>query len=220
MNKSKWITVDGIDGCGKTTSINFIKENLESSGEKVTIVRAIGGGVNGHLFRELLINSELDVNTTALLVASCHTNCFQQITKLLDEGYTVIQDRSIASYYAYNYMVPYSGNYLRPNDSSSLLFNGFLNNRKIINRQPDISIFIDVDVERAKQRMLERNEELKYTDKGSVDFFSKLRESFIEYYSLFIKDSSFVLIDNNKNLEDLKNNLKITIDRFYSTYRS
>lgn len=220
MNKSKWITVDGIDGCGKTTSINFIKENLESSGEKVTIVRAIGGGVNGHLFRELLINSELDVNTTALLVASCHTNCFQQITKLLDEGYTVIQDRSIASYYAYNYMVPYSGNYLRPNDSSSLLFNGFLNNRKIINKQPDISIFIDVDVERAKQRMLERNEELKYTDKGSVDFFSKLRESFIEYYSLFIKDSSFVLIDNNKNLEDLKNNLKITIDRFYSTYRS
>lgn len=220
MNKSKWITVDGIDGCGKTTSINFIKENLESSGEKVTIVRAIGGGVYGHLFRELLINSELDVNTTALLVASCHTNCFQQITKLLDEGYTVIQDRSIASYYAYNYMVPYSGNYLRPNDSSSLLFNGFLNNRKIINRQPDISIFIDVDVERAKQRMLERNEELKYTDKGSVDFFSKLRESFIEYYSLFIKDSSFVLIDNNKNLEDLKNNLKITIDRFYSTYRS
>lgn len=220
MNKSKWITVDGIDGCGKTTSINFIKENLESSGEKVTIVRAIGGGVNGHLFRELLINSELDVNTTALLVASCHTNCFQQITKLLDEGHTVIQDRSIASYYAYNYMVPYSGNYLRPNDSSSLLFNGFLNNRKIINKQPDISIFIDVDVERAKQRMLERNEELKYTDKGSVDFFSKLRESFIEYYSLFIKDSSFVLIDNNKSLEDLKNNLKITIDRFYSTYRS
>lgn len=220
MNKSKWITVDGIDGCGKTTSIDLIKEHLESSGEKVSVVRAIGSGVNGHLFRELLINSELDVNTTALLVASCHTNCFQQITKLLDEGHTVIQDRSIASYYAYNYMVPYSGNYLRPNDSSSLLFNGFLNNRKIINRQPDISIFIDVDVERAKQRMLERNEELKYTDKGSVDFFSKLRESFIEYYSLFIKDSSFVLIDNNKSLEDLKNNLKITIDRFYSTYRS
>lgn len=218
---NKWITVDGIDGCGKTTSINFIKDYLESKGEKISIVRAIGGGINGQLFRELLVgeNSKLDVNTTALLVAACHTNCFQEIVRLLNEGQTVIQDRSIASYYAYNYIIPFSGNYLKPNDSSSLLFNGFLMNSKIITKQPDISIFIDVDIERAKQRVIERNEELTYADKGSVDFFYKLRDAFIEYYDLFISKSCFTTINNNGSIEELKSNLILSIDRFYTTYR-
>lgn len=216
---SKWIAIDGIDGCGKTTSINYIKDYLESLGHKIFISKAIGGGVNGELFRKLLLESKLDTNTTNLLVTACHTNCFQEILEYLNDGYSVIQDRSIASYYAYNYQTPFTSNYLKANNEAGLLFNGFLINNKIITRRPDMSIFINIDVDIAKQRMLSRNSNLVYTDNGSKEYFTKLISSFIEYYEMFITSNELSVINNDDELNKLYSSLKKIVDRLYSTYR-
>ena len=216
---SKFIAVDGLDGSGKTTCINYLKEYFESLGKKVYLTKAIGSGFSGWGFRQILLSGELiDQNVTNLLTIACHISSINEINSLrktseeLGEDIVIIHDRYLASYWAYNYLNPMLCSNEETKNKSLMLFNSYLNiNDKEL--QPDLYLFIDVDPVTAKERIDKRNKKKVYADLKPIEYFEKLKESFEDYFETNLVKR--IIIDNNTNdVEVLFNQLRLSINRY------
>lgn len=212
---NKLIVVDGVDGCGKTSSIEYLKEYLISKGHVVHTTKAIGSGENGVLLRQMLLEHRFiiqDIND--LLVLSCHINSLREVNDMLNLGYTVIHDRYLASYWAYNFLTPFNEASKESRNKVLSLFNLYLTDKNVIGKQPDLSLYIDITAEKAKDRMMKRNLPLEYTDHGTVEYFNRLIEAFKDYYDTNIVKHT--VIDNNiDNIYNLYDQLKHSVDRLF-----
>ena len=102
--KGKFITVEGSDGSGKTSFINFATEYLKEKGYKVITTREPGGTDFSEKIRELLFDSsnDIDAKTESLLFcASRRDHIVKKILPHINEGYIVICDRFVDSSVAY-----------------------------------------------------------------------------------------------------------------------
>lgn len=103
MTQGLFISVEGIDGAGKSTHVSFIGEYLESTGKTVIITREPGGTELGESLRNLLLNSDnMHRNTELLLMFAARQ---ELITKVLlpnlQQGVCVISDRFVDASFAY-----------------------------------------------------------------------------------------------------------------------
>lgn len=212
---NKLIVVDGVDGCGKTISIEYLKEYLISKGQNVHLTKAIGSDKNGLAMRQLLLENKFDVqDIDDLLVLACHINSLKEVNEYLSLGYTVIHDRYLASYWAYNFQVPFNEVGKENRNKVLNLFNLYLTDRNIIGKEPDLSLYIDISAEKAKERMLQRNKPLTYTDNGSLEYFQNLIAAFKDYYETNVV--KYTVINNNfDNIENLYNQLRFSINKLY-----
>ena len=60
MRRGKFITIDGVEGAGKSTQIDFIYNLLKSKGIKLILTREPGGTDLGEKIRELLLGNDID----------------------------------------------------------------------------------------------------------------------------------------------------------------
>jgi dTMP kinase len=98
------ITVEGLDGAGKTTLVAGLARALEERGERVVVLREPGGVEVSERIRELLADPalEIDPRAEALLYAAARAQLVaQELRPLLDAGMTVLLDRFIDSSLAY-----------------------------------------------------------------------------------------------------------------------
>jgi dTMP kinase len=98
------ITVEGLDGAGKTTLVASLAAALEERGERVVVLREPGGVEVSERIRELLTEPalEIDARAEALLYAAARAQLVaQELRPLLDAGTTVLLDRFIDSSLAY-----------------------------------------------------------------------------------------------------------------------
>jgi dTMP kinase len=98
------ITVEGLDGAGKTTLVAALAAALEERGERVVVLREPGGVEVSERIRELLADPalEIDARAEALLYAAARAQLVaQELRPLLDDGATVLLDRFIDSSLAY-----------------------------------------------------------------------------------------------------------------------
>jgi dTMP kinase len=98
------ITVEGLDGAGKTTLVAGLAAALERRGERVVVLREPGGVEVSERIRELLKDPalEIDPRAEALLYAAARAQLVaQQLRPLLDSGATVLLDRFVDSSLAY-----------------------------------------------------------------------------------------------------------------------
>ena len=98
------ITVEGLDGAGKTTLVAGLSKALEERGERVMVLREPGGVEVSERIRELLKDPalEIDPRTEALLYAAARAQLVaQELRPLLESGTTVVLDRFVDSSLAY-----------------------------------------------------------------------------------------------------------------------
>jgi dTMP kinase len=98
------ITVEGLDGAGKTTLVAGLSAALEARGERVVVLREPGGVEVSERIRELLTDPalEIDARAEALLYAAARAQLVaQELRPLLENGATVLLDRFIDSSLAY-----------------------------------------------------------------------------------------------------------------------
>jgi dTMP kinase len=98
------ITVEGLDGAGKTTLVAGLSAALEERGERVVVLREPGGVEVSERIRELLKDPalEIDPRAEALLYAAARAQLVtQQLRPLLEDGMTVVLDRFVDSSLAY-----------------------------------------------------------------------------------------------------------------------
>jgi len=106
MRNNKFIALEGIDGCGKSTQAQLLKKSLNAAGHKVYLTHEPTDSHIGAIIRNIFKGRIAgDHKTIAGLFVADRLDHLQNktngILKKLDEGYTVICDRYYLSSYAY-----------------------------------------------------------------------------------------------------------------------
>ena len=102
LPRGKFITLEGVDGAGKSTHLDFIAEWLRARGHEVVVTREPGGTSLGEALRELLLHRDMDADTELLLMfAARQAHLSQLILPSLARGAWVLSDRFTDASYAY-----------------------------------------------------------------------------------------------------------------------
>ena len=169
----KFITLEGIEGVGKTSNLRFIEELLESSGHDCVVTREPGGTNLGEALRGLLL-SHSDENMSAdaellMMFAARAEHLSKVILPALENNQTVLCDRFTEATYAYQ-----GGGRLLEVDKISELEQWVQGDLR-----PDLSIILDAPVEIGRARAGSRSAPDRI-EKEQDDFFQRVRNAYIE----------------------------------------
>ena len=168
--KGKFITIEGSDGSGKTSFINFATEYLKEKGYKVITTREPGGTDFSEKIRELLFDSsnDIDAKTESLLFCvSRRDHIVKKILPHLNEGYIVICDRFVDSSVAYQ-------SYGRGLSKQDILD---INAYATDNLEPDLTLYFSVDVEVGLARTKNRDDNNRM-DQESLNFYKNVKRGY------------------------------------------
>jgi dTMP kinase len=102
MALGKFITLEGVDGAGKSTHLHWLAERLRSRGLDVVVTREPGGTPLGEKLRELVLSEAMHIDTEVLLMfAARREHLAKVIFPALNAGKWVISDRFTDATYAY-----------------------------------------------------------------------------------------------------------------------
>ena len=203
--KPKFITLEGVDGAGKSTHINFIKKYLTDKNLKYLFTREPGGTVLGEKLREILLHDEIKPETESLLMFAARNEHVQEIIKPnLEQGINVISDRFTDSTYAYQ-----SGGKNVEISKITILKDWVHKNLK-----PDLTILFDLPIEVSLKRLKKTNDSLDKFEKEEADFHKRIRKS---YLNLAKKDSGrFKVINSDQNINAVETEIYKILDKLYS----
>ena len=164
-----FISVEGIDGAGKSTHVEFIREYLQNKGLEVIVTREPGGTVVGEKIRELLLTSEhMHHNTELLLYFASRQEIIRQvIVPNLEAGVCVIADRFVDASIAYQ-----GGGRELGVDKIKLVY-GLLEPTLTT----DMTFLFDVPLSLAMDR-LSRGRELDRIELESRGFFARVQNTY------------------------------------------
>lgn len=196
---SKFITLEGIEGVGKTSNLQFIKELLESTGRDCVVTREPGGTNLGEALRSLLL-SHSDDNMSAdaellMMFAARAEHLNKVILPALENNQTVLCDRFTEATYAYQG----GGRQLDVAKISELeeWVQGQL--------RPDLTIILDAPVEVGRARAGRRSEPDRI-EKEKDDFFQRVREAYIELSKQY--PHRICLVDASLELADVQQQIR------------
>jgi dTMP kinase len=195
MSKGLFITFEGIDGCGKTTQIELLTEQLKKNHQDFIVFREPGGTKIGEKIRHILLdngNMAMEAKTELLLYsASRYQLSKQKLIPEIKEGKVVICDRFYDSTTAYQGY----GRGLDINFINSL--NKFATDRLV----PDLTFFIDISLQERKKRI--RNDQLDRLESEQNHFHERVREGFLKICKN--NEDRFVKINGEKSVKEISN---------------
>lgn len=188
--KPIFLVCEGMDGAGKGTGIDYLSKLLRHQGCSVKVVRAMGSGEVGHVIREQLLKGYFDQHTGPVACCLAILDAYKTAIKYLEQGHSVIMDRFIATYYAYNVCA-------NQEPSAQAVLKAVLLNPETIYLKPDHHLLFDVQPTTAMQRMQLRGN-ASIIDERDIQYHKTINQSFHDFYSLY-DDIDWTLIDNNQN---------------------
>jgi len=197
--RGKFITLEGMDGAGKSTHIPDIIKLLELKGVEVISTREPGGTVLGEQLRTLLLNEAMHPETeTLLMFAARREHISQIIESALARGAWVLSDRFTDATYAYQ-----SG-------GRGVLANKVIELEAWVqgDLQPDLTLLFDVPVEVSVARLASARTPDKF-ERESAEFFKKIRNAYLDRANK--NPNRFCIINSNQALDDVKVEVKNVI---------
>ena len=199
MGKGLFITFEGIDGCGKSTQFEMLKEYLLSKGEEFIVVREPGGTVIGEKIREILLSKKNDSMvpmTELFLFEAARAQITEEVIKPnIEKGISVLCDRFFDSTYAYQGYARKLGT-----DTTDML-----NKLATGGLEPDITFLIDIPVSVALERRGKRGEADDRMEALGTSFQEEVRKGYLEAAS---KSSRIKVIDGNCTPDDVFEKVK------------
>jgi dTMP kinase len=102
MKTAKFITLEGVDGAGKSTHLTWLADSLRKQGIQVLVTREPGGTDLGERLRDILLSQSMRGETEALLMFAARLEHIEQVIKpALQQGTWVISDRFSDASFAY-----------------------------------------------------------------------------------------------------------------------
>ena len=186
------ISFEGIDGSGKSTQIQLLKQKIEEQGLTVQVFREPGGTAVSEQIRELLLHPDSQINPVAemLLFSSARSQLVsEKVLPALEKGEIVILDRFYDSTTAYQ-------GYGR--ETIPLEQIDVINRIASHNRQPDITFYLRLSIEESLNRR-EHMQKDRMEQSGKV-FFEKVIQGFDD---LANNEDRFVTIDASEEIEEI-----------------
>ena len=199
--KGTYIVLEGINASGKTTQVEQLKRYFEKKGKEVVFTSEPNDALPaGRLVRDI-ITKKLQFPPTALqylYTADRVVNHETIIKPALEAGKVVLSSRNFWSALVYGVMDAGGKDYTRKDADLLLVAQGVLSMyHKFM--LPDVTYFLDVDVETVMQRMNEMSKERDiYEKKGKL---AKLIEGYRWVVNQF--PDEFVTIDGEQSLQDV-----------------
>ena len=169
---AKFITLEGIEGVGKTSNLLYIKELLESSGQSCVVTREPGGTNLGEALRGLLLShsdESMSADAELLMMFAARAEHLAKVIKpALANNQTVLCDRFTEATYAYQ-----GGGRLLEVDKISRLEEWVQGDLR-----PDLTVILDAPVEVGRARAGKRSEPDRI-EKEQDDFFQRVRDAYI-----------------------------------------
>jgi len=203
--KTRFITFEGIDGCGKSTQARLLMEKLNEEGCKTILVREPGGTRVSEAVREILLTKDMDElqgRTEALLMTASRAQLTDEvILPNLDKGNWVIADRYADSTLAYQ------GGGRQLDVEWLIKLNLFATDELT----PDMTIFVDVVPEEGKRRRESNNPDR--IEKAGVDFQQNVRKMYQEIAKRF--PERIIVVDGHEAIEKIQRTIWQEITRRY-----
>ena len=193
LNKSYFISFEGIDGSGKSTQAKLLIERLNSNSIETCFVREPGGTKISEEIRNILLDDraeEMSSRTEALLMCASRAQLTKNIiTPELKSGKWVIADRYSDSTLAYQ-----GGG--RGIDLDWLVR---LNNFATFGIEPDVTFYIDVDPNIGLQRR--KNISADRIESAGLEFQNEIRNKYLEIIDNF--SNRCVLVDGKLSIKEI-----------------
>ena len=190
--KGKFITVEGIEGVGKTTNIDFIHQQLQAAGRDVVLTREPGGTPLGEAIRGLLLDpAYTGMDSTCelqLMFAARAEHLAKVIWSALEQGQWVLCDRFTDATYAYQ-------------GGGRGIDTGVITRLEQLVQgdfRPDLTLLLDVPVEIGLARASKRGT-LDRFEQEKVEFFERVRAAYLEMAER--SPQRYRIIDASESLE-------------------
>ncbi|MBE0616147.1 MAG: dTMP kinase [Burkholderiales bacterium] len=195
--RGKFITLEGVDGAGKSTHLDWIAARLESAGRKVVITREPGGTPLGEDLRKLLLAQPMHLETETLLMFAARREHLEQlILPALAAGTWVLSDRFTDATFAYQG----GGRGLDLGRIESLetwVQQGL---------QPDLTLIFDLSVEEARRRRLAATADPDRFEQEDLAFFERVRSVYLARAARY--PERIRLVDARRSVDDIRKTLE------------
>ncbi len=198
MQQGKFITLEGVDGAGKSTHVEWLAGKLASRGVTITVTREPGGTPLGEKLRELVLADPMHIDTEALLMfAARREHLARVIMPALNRGDWVLSDRFTDATFAYQ-----GAGRGMPLDRIAAL-------ERWVHPglQPDLTLVFHVSVDVAEARRGRRSD-------GAKDKFEQLDRDFFNRVSSFYLERARAnpqrmrVIDASRSIPDIQKELE------------
>jgi len=213
MDKGLFITIEGVEGSGKTTQLRLLIDYLESMDLPVTETREPGGTQIGEMIRGILLspsNSGISAETELLLYLGCRADHVERLIRpAIERGEMVISDRYADATIAYQGF----GRGLdvdRIRKLNEVATDGLL---------PDITVLLDLDAKTGLARVAGRSEE-GVTDRlesEELEFHERVREGYRHVAAC--EPARVKTVQADGEIEVVQENIRSIISEFLSKAR-
>ena len=199
----KFISIEGVEGAGKSTQVSFIHDHLKNLGKTVIVTREPGGTELSEKIRGLLLTPSspaMAVDTELLLMFAARAEHIAQvINPALQRGDWVLCDRFVDATFAYQ-----GGGRGEQQQRIQALADWTLKGLL-----PDLTLLFDLPVELGLQRVIQRQEAIDRFEQEKVDFFEKIRESYLQ--SAKAEPSRIKVVDASVTIAEIQQQLTLLL---------
>ena len=204
MSRGKFITIEGIEGVGKSTNLALTESLINDLGQGVLVTREPGGTMTGERIRSILLDKD-EQNMTAmtellLMFAARRQHVDQVIEPALAAGTWVISDRFTDSSYAYQ-----GGGRQQGMKTVSALEDFVLGDFR-----PDLTIVLDLDVSTGLTRATSNASPDRFESEQG-EFFERVRKVFLDRAS----GDRYRVVDTSQSIEAVQSEISRIITTFY-----
>lgn len=204
--RGRFITLEGGEGAGKSTALEFMRDWLSKHGHSVLATREPGGTPLGERVREVLLHAkeiEISPDTEVLLMFAARAQHLNQIVRpALQKGLTVLCDRFTDATYAYQgggHGVPMT----RIAAMEAWVQGDF---------HPDLTLLFDIPVTAGLMRAAGRNTGAPDRfESREQDFLERVRQTYLERARH--EPSRIKVIDASRPIDDVQKNISAILER-------
>ena len=203
--KPRFITLDGIDGAGKSTNLAVIKAWFEKHKLPVLFTREPGGTPAGEALREILLNPATQVSLrteTLLMFAARQQHLETVILPALKNGTHVVSDRFTDATFAYQ-----GGGRGVPLQDIATLEHWVQGDFR-----PDLTLLLDVPLEVSMARINQTREKDRF-EQEEAEFFNQVREVYLQRANE--QPERYAVIDSSQSLDAVKNQIETALDSHF-----
>ena len=205
--QAKFITLDGIDGSGKSTHLATIKNWFEQQQLPVLFTREPGGTAIGEALREILLNpaTQASLRTETLLMFAARQQHLEEvILPALQQGISVVSDRFTDATFAYQ-----GGGRGVPFADIETLENWVQGSLR-----PNLTLILDVPLEVSMER-INRSREKDRFEQEQADFFTRVRAAYLQRAQA--APQHYAIIDSNRELTEVQVEIETILQQHFAS---